>query len=251
MVVSDWMDRGLAYAEACFETFRVIHGEVFGWEQHMSRLADGLACFGLALDAEGLAALQSAVHGTATGDDMLVRVTVSGGVSEWGLQRRASSLRIHVQSMPYIGSGTADLEAREWPFPPKPRPAKFTSDYAETLRALATAGRREPLFTHAGNILCTATANVLLYRQGGWWTPAAGNGIVPGVIRGFLLQHGVREAVCPVEWLADCEAMLLCNSGSFLRPVVRIGEHQLNPGHTAIAALRQPLRNQPGVPGSF
>ena len=251
MVFSEWMDRGLSYAEACFETFRVVNGAVFGWEQHMQRLADGLACFGLLLDAPARASLQSAVHEVATGDDMLVRVTVSGGISEWGLQRRAESLRIHVQSIPYIGSGAADLEMREWPFPPKPRPAKFTADYAETLRALAGNGHREPLFVHQGRILGTATANVLLCRGGQWWTPETGDGVLPGVIRGFLLSNGVHEADCPVEWLEDCEAMLLTSSGVFLRPVVRIGERQLDAGHPAMAGLRTALRGQPGSPASI
>lgn len=252
VVVSEWMDRGLSYAEACFETFRVIRGEVFGWEQHMQRLAEGLACFGLRLDAAGQAELQSAVHEAATDEDMLVRVTVSGGICEWGLERRAPNLRIHVQSMPYIGSGAADLGVCEWPFPPKPRPAKFTADYAETLRALTQAGGREPLFVHQGRILGAATANVLLYRDGAWWTPKAGDGVLPGVIRGFLLaQDVVREADCPVAWLKDCEALLLSSSGAFLRPVVRVGETQLAAGHPAMDRLREVLRGEPGSPVSI
>jgi len=251
LVVSDWMDRGLAYAEACFETFRVIHGEVFGWAEHMQRLSTGLACFGLTLDAVAQASLQSAVLEAVSDHDCLVRVTVSGGISEWGLQRRADCLRMHVQVMPYIGSGTADLELREWPFPPKPRPAKFTADYAETLRALAMAGSREPLFTFDGNILATATANILLYRQGEWWTPDAGSGVLPGVVRGFLLQHGLREAPCPIEWLAESETALLSSSGALLRPVMRIGERPLNVAHAAIDELKSYLRGQPGVPQGF
>jgi len=245
------MDRGLAYAEACFETFRVIHGEVFGWAEHMHRLAEGLACFGLTMDAATEASLQAAVLEASNESDCLVRVTVSGGVSEWGLHRRAERLRMHVQTMPYIGSGTADLELCEWPFPPKPRPAKFTADYAETLRALAMAGSREPLFTYDGNILATATANILLYRKGEWWTPEAGSGVLPGVVRGFLLQHGVREATCPMEWLAECESALLSSSGAFLRPVMRIGDRQLNVAHAAIDGLKCCLRGQPGVPQGF
>ncbi len=42
-------DRGLLYAEACFETFRVVNGAIFSWREHEKRLRLGLSLFGLAL----------------------------------------------------------------------------------------------------------------------------------------------------------------------------------------------------------
>jgi len=253
--IVDRLERGLAYGEACFETFRVINGRVFDWPGHWHRLAGGLAEYGLllpvGLDEEILfACLREAAK---AGPDTLVRLTVSGGESVWGLTARADAPAVYIQCMPYTKNpAPAFLRLESWPFPLKLKTAKFTADYAETLRALHGAADMHVLFEQGGQLLATATANILLYRDGCWFTPSAEAGVLPGRVRDLLVRHGlVTEQPCPLSWLADCEAAAVCNSGLFIQPVAYIAgvnrEEPLDIHHMALQPLIEVLQNQEGV----
>ena len=256
-MVSDGLDRGLAYAECCFETFRVVDGAIFSWPEHMARLQRGLAEFGLSLTEEQLAEAKAASlqAAAAYGCDALVRLTVTGGKSSWGLMARGESPVIYLQVMP--GSRSPDplrLRLKQWPFPPKARPAKFSADYADTLRALQGEPDANTLFFREGLLLGAATANLLLYRDGQWWTPRLAAGVLPGVVRGHLLKQGVvGEAECPIGWLAECSAVAVCNSGLFVRPASMIdygeaGEMRYDPVHQALSSFLETFAGMAGVP---
>jgi len=249
------MDRGLAYAEACFETFRVIDGHIFDWPGHWQRLALGLSEFGILLspgqDEEVLfACLREAAK---IGDDALVRLTVSSGESSWGLTCRAVEPMVYIQAMAFAASSTPQfLRLDVWPFALQRKTAKFVADYAHTLRAIHGATDAHVLFEQDGLLLATATANILLYRDGNWYTPPDTAGVLPGRVRAFLIRHQlVHEKACPVEWLQDCEAMAVCNSGLFIQPVAWIeGVERTEPmmvQHQALQTLTDILGKEEGV----
>jgi 4-amino-4-deoxychorismate lyase len=255
--LGDRADRGLMYAEACFETFRVIAGSIFRWPEHAGRMQRGADAFGLDFAADET--LIEACLGAASeaGDDALVRITLTGGEAPWGLTVRAAQPCVHIQAMPYAGAaGDAVLRAVDWPFPPRLREAKFTGDYAEGLRALAGWRRdglllseEEPLICAGEHILGALGANVLLYREGAWLTPEHGPGVLPGTVRQALLEAGaIRACPCPAIWLADCEAIALVNAGSFIRPAAAIDGRALATESERSAPLWQVLRGESGVP---
>ncbi|MFQ5345221.1 MAG: aminotransferase class IV [Mariprofundus sp.] len=237
------MDRGLAYAEACFETFRVIDGHIFDWPGHWRRLVLGLSEFGLSLSPGQneeilFACLREA---TGVGEDALIRLTISGGESAWGLCRKADEPVVHIQAVSYeAGSSPQFLRLMSWPFALQKKTAKFVADYAHTLRALHGATDACVLFEQDGMLLATATANILLYRGGGWHTPPAYAGVLPGRVRDFLIRHGlVQETSCSVMWLRDCEAVAVCNSGLFIQPVAWIeGVERVEPVHVQHEGLQ-------------
>ncbi|WP_238701203.1 aminotransferase class IV [Mariprofundus erugo] len=217
------MERGLGYAEACFETFRVIRGEIFAWPLHAARLQRGLQAFSIGLNDDHLARLYAGCIRAAAdhGHDVLIRLTVSGGEAPWGLFAAGGEPVIRIQAMPYHAQlQPVQLTLLEWHHPPAARVAKFTADYALTLRALQGVGHANVLFSHEQQLLCAATANVMIRRGGQWWTPALSAGVLPGIIRQQLILAGVvHEAACPVTWLEDCEAIALTASGFFVRNV--------------------------------
>jgi len=223
IIAVEHMDRGLAYAESCFETFRVIEGHIFDWSGHWQRLALGLSEFGLLLSpGQNEEILFTCLREAAkTGEDALVRLTVSGGQSGWGLTRRADEPIVYIQSVAYTASQSPQfLRLISWPFALQKKTAKFVADYADTLRAMHGAMDAHVLFEQDGLLLATATANILLYRDGAWCTPPDMVGVLPGRVRDFLIRHElVREMPCPVDWLQNCEAMAVCNSGLFIQSV--------------------------------
>ncbi|RMH62626.1 MAG: branched-chain amino acid aminotransferase [Zetaproteobacteria bacterium] len=236
------VERGLAYAEGCFETFRVVRGEVFAWDAHAARLCRGLAAWGYDLTPAMLSEVyqRCLARAAAVADDALVRLTVSPGPSPWGILRRAGNLvaRVQAMSMP-AGREPFHLRRAHWPWPPLPREAKYLADYARLGMVLHRLGTQDLVFIHQETVLSAAVANVLIYRDGQWWTPTSGAGVLPGVVRAHLLTSGVvREAVCPAAWLDDCEGMALANSGMFVRPVATLDGRNLPASLEASAVLR-------------
>jgi len=255
MQFTNTLDRGLAYAESCFETWRVVHGHVFLMVKHQQRLQLAMGLLGWQVDDAVVEdwfnqASEAAMHAA---DDVLVRMTISAGEAAWGLlPQDVQDLEVYVQLMPSQKRSALQLQAVVWRFPRYEKLAKFTADYAMMLRAMQTwkaelARGQQPLLCQQGDIMHSLTANVLLYRQGQWWTPD-GLGILNGVVQGYLLAQGVLQAcVCPTSWLDDCEAMACCNSGVFVQPVASINGRNLNIEHVAFAALYAALAPKKGV----
>lgn len=250
------VDRGLAYAESCFETFRVIDGRIFHWPAHWSRLSKGLASFGLTLDESAAEPVLAAClhHAAVTAADCLLRLTATGGTAEWGLLKHGE-VSFYIQATPYqTSSQNPELLVVSSPFPLLPKIAKFPADYSLTLRSLAEwqqqfphASARQFLITKDKQVISGITANILILRHGQWYTPE-GNGVLPGIVSSFLVARGkVLAQPCPESWLDDCESLLLTNCGQFIQPVASINGRALACDLPHIADLENLLKAEQGV----
>jgi len=246
------LDRGLSYAESCFETFRVIEGAIFLWDNHWQRLQHGFASFGLCLsDKHQKNIKQNCLQAAKKeGSDCLVRLTVTGGEAAWGLSQQATP-QVFIQALPFVSKQQSiHLQSVEYPFALLPKPAKFTSDYALTLRAMQHWTLQEgksPLICKNDMLLGGLVANIALFSQGKWFTPQ-GDGVLAGSIRHYLIQQGViTPQPCSTQLLEQIEAAVLLNSGSFLQVVQSIDNQALQTQHPAIADLQQNLQTQKGV----
>jgi len=248
-------DRGLLLGEASFETMRVIDGCIFAWDAHLARLCRGLAAFGLVCP-DGLLSrcLEAALQ---AGCDAMLRLTVSGGEASRGLLVAGErSPVVHIQAWPYHPpAGELALRSVHWPLGGMARTAQFTSDYAFTIRLLhqarhagLLAEHEAALFTHDDELLCMETGNILLSIDGEWRTPEH-TAVLPGVVRNTLLEAGaVQACACPATWLQACDAMAVCNSGCFIRPVAMVDGRRLVTDAFHFSPLLDALRGRPGVP---
>lgn len=257
-------DRGLLYAEACFETVRVLRGEIFRWDAHMHRLRRGLAAYGLAMPRGMDRVLRQKVLARAadTCADVLARVTLTGGATGRGLMPRRDAPEQcepngHVHVWPWRDPGPAHLRSVKWPLPLADRPAKWTSDYGAAIRALRAlhaagvlaAGEEALVLDADGRAVSAPTANVLFCVDGRWVTPPVGAGVLPGVVRAALLESGATvEADCDAAMLARCEAAALSASGVFIRPAWTLDGRPLSRDGRLYAPLWSALAGQPGVP---
>ncbi|MDQ6959007.1 MAG: aminotransferase class IV [Mariprofundaceae bacterium] len=251
----DVEDRGLLYAEACFETFRVINGVIFNWREHEMRLRMGLDLFGLVLPGklEYLCLEEAAKYGS----DVLQRITVTGGNAPRGLlPERKRNVGVYIQSWLYE-TITEDIHLRTvmWPLPLYSRPCKLTADYAQTIRGLHNIKDRKMLAEGEEALICDTnmlysapTSNIFLFVEGVWLTPDA-DVVLPGVVRHALLKAGVaRTCPCPHDLAARCEAIALTNSGWFVRPVTSINGRKLRTDGAPFDSLYSVLRGRAGVP---
>jgi len=245
--IVDQLDRGLSYGESCFETFRVVNDSVFLWQRHWLRLQAGLLSFGVILKDDQ----QDMVHqccldaAKKVAHDCLLRLTVSGGNAEWGLQKSATP-QVFIQVIGFSEPPrSAELKCVEYPFSLLPRPAKYTSDYALTLRAIHTWNLEKAcsaLVCKKGFIISGITANIALLSNGKWLTPA-GDGVLQGTIRQFFIDHQAIVATpCTTEILAHVEAAVFMNAGLYIQPIHKIEGRPLNINHPAINKLEQLLQ---------
>ncbi|MDQ6966747.1 MAG: aminotransferase class IV, partial [Mariprofundaceae bacterium] len=248
-------DRGLLYGEACFETMRVVHAEIFAWDAHLVRLTRGLEAFGLCCPEDLFPVCLDAA--AKVGPDAMLRLTVSGGEALRGLMPgMPRQPAVHIQAWPYLAPSQAlELRSLHWPAGGMARIAKFTSDYAFTIRLLHQARHaglmaegEAALFTQDDELLCMETGNILISINGQWHTPQHAS-VLPGVVRDALLVSGVVQVCpCPTIWLLACDAMAVCNSGCFIRPVSRVNGRKLATEACHFIHLIETLRGRPGVP---
>ncbi len=245
------LNRGLAYAESCFETFRVIRGQIFAWGYHFQRLQTGMQSFGIRIpDAWNNMLRQHCITAASKqGDDALVRLSVSGGDALWGLMQQAMP-QVYIQTSPPPATQTMDLQSLVYPFALQAKPAKFTADYAMSLRAIQHWRIDTPtsaLICKQGHIISGLTANIALYAKHRWHTPE-GDGVLAGTVRHFLLESGMIEvSACPMDMLEHTEAAVLLNAGKFIEVVHSIDGTPLRIDHPAIADIKKLLQTQPGV----
>ena len=85
------------------------------------------------------------------------------------------------------------------------------------------------LLNNAGKVTCTSAANIfLLLSPNGWVTPPISDGVLPGITRRLVLEHGARndlqikEASIQEADLQQAEAAFITNSLINIRPVASI-----------------------------
>lgn len=252
-------DRGLLYAEACFETFRVLDGAIFNWTAHEDRLRLGLSLFGL--DLPGGLEKRCLVEANSVAADALVRVTVTGGNAPRGLMliECERNVGVYIQTWSYTqGTEETHLRTVEWPWLLSSRVAKFTADYAQTIRGLLDLRNKNLLGKNEEALICDShqiysapTSNIMLFVDGAWLTPSS-DAVVPGVVRHALLDADVVHACpCPRSLTDRCEAIVLTNSGWFIRPVASIDGRKLHVDGAYFHTLYSVLIGQTGVPVRF
>ena len=86
----------------------------------------------------------------------------------------------------------------------------------------------------AGHVCCTAIGNIFLLIDGIWRTPPISDGVLAGIMRGWLLDQAdeigieiVEESV-PHHLLSSVDAALMTNSLKLFAPITQIDEREID-----------------------
>jgi branched-subunit amino acid aminotransferase/4-amino-4-deoxychorismate lyase len=190
-------DRGVHDGGGIFETFRVHDGRPFLWERHLERMVLAAAELGFPVPPspttlrEGLDATLAANGLT----DAVARITVTRGIAGG----RPTRTGCWIECEPVAGrlwrgtrTGEGAVITSKRAFAPGVLGAyKTTSRLAYHLafeEAKALGADETILLTHQGEVLEGSMSNVFLYIDGQVATPSHNTGILPGIMRGFVLQ---------------------------------------------------------------
>lgn len=206
--------------DGAFETVRTYSGKPFALELHLKRLEESLAHLGIPFSkrdeiAKGVAEVVTANPAEPHGR---LRITVFSD---------GQSLITHI---PYEAKNESATLARY----PKIKSSTYSiantksASYAENFRAIRLAQSRgftDALFINEREeVVESAVANVLVYRDGDWFTPKLDSGCLPGVTRALLIENfGVREEIIHEAELKETESVALVSS---LREVVAVEKYE-------------------------
>ena len=223
-------NRGLQYGDGLFETLRVHRGEVPLWPRHLARLREGAARLGIAVPEEAFveARIAELVAGVEAGVLKLLLTRGDGGRGYAPTAEAAPVWTLARHPLP-APQGALRLHLCETRLAVQPALAgiKHCNRLEQVLaRAEAErAGGDEGLVRDTDGVpVCATSANVLVLRDGRWWTPPVARCGVAGVLRGWLLDAGlVAEAALSMEDVLSAEGLALCNAVRGILPVSSLG----------------------------
>ncbi len=242
-------DRGLAFSEGLFETFRVREGRPCLLERHLGRLRASCAFLSIPYPKADLGAIAAEGvrrHGLS---DASARVTVTAGAGGdlAGPGPRPGSLivqirpalgpaplRIHIASLRQ--SATSVLMRHK------------TLRYLErvlAIREARAAGADEALFLNdLGELAEGTTSSLFWVKDDVLYTPSLDCNILPGVTRSVVLEAAitldlpVREVRVGREALEVADEAFLTSATRGLAPVVSVGGRPIGAGRAGPLTLR-------------
>ena len=104
-----------------------------------------------------------------------------------------------------------------------------TMNYGDCIlekRAATRAGMNERIFLNTSGQICEGTvSNVFFVRKGCIYTPDLSCGLLPGIMREYLLEHyNIKETEIYPEQLGYCEECFVTNSLMGIMPVIKLGK---------------------------
>ncbi|MDS0298010.1 aminotransferase class IV [Halogeometricum sp. S1BR25-6] len=239
-------DRGFAYGDALFETLRAYGGEVFRWEAHADRLAEGADI--LELD-HGLsdAELKRCVDETLAANDLsdaYVKLSVTRGVQPGKLTPGPEvdpTVVVQVKPLPRGGRGgdpvwdgpatLQTVKTRRVPdgaIPARAKTHNYLNGILARLELRVTGADEAVMLDDDGNLAEGATSNLFFVRDDALCTPSLDGPVLPGVTRAAVLdvarEEGipVREGAFVPDDLRNATEAFVTNTTWELRPVERV-----------------------------
>jgi branched-chain amino acid aminotransferase len=239
-------DRGFAYGDALFETLRAYGGEVFRWEAHANRLAEGAGV--LQLD-HGLsdADLKRRVDETLAANglsDAYVKLSVTRGVQPGKLTPDPEvdpTVVVQVKPLPRGGRGSdpvwdapatlQTVKTRRVPdraIPARAKTHNYLNGILARLELRVSDADEAVMLDDDGHLAEGATSNLFFVRDDALCTPSLEGPVLPGVTRAEVLdiarEEGipVREGRYRPDDLREATEAFVTNTTWELRPVAAV-----------------------------
>jgi branched-chain amino acid aminotransferase len=233
----DAADRGLTLGDGVFDTLTAFRRLPFAGDRHIGRLVSQAASIGIALDAGVVRAGWDAVLRRAEVEHVILRTTVTRGVTGRGLwPALAPQPTVVVSTMPWnpalLGQPVRLITSSIVRNAGSPASRLKSLGYLDNVlaaREAADAGATDALFLNtAGKAACTTIANIFAVMEGRLVTPPVADGVMPGIVRALVLEAAAEAGLAASEQslsaqdLLEAEAVFTTNSVRFVCPVGRL-----------------------------
>lgn len=220
-------NRGFLVGMGVFETLRVADAHVEFLERHLDRLISAWEYLGTGRLNEDLLRLGiSELVNANTRHVPLSRLRVT--VTECGGKPSVLITCIPMQPWPETTSCVVLPWRRN---ENSPLVGVKTTSYADNILGLKWAQERgfsEAIYVNnEGNLSEGATSNIFVVQGGRVLTPAKTAGLLPGIVRGVLLENGwVHEAPLSLSDLESADEIFVTSSTRGVHPVVQFGDRK-------------------------
>lgn len=233
----DASDRGLLLGDGVFDTSLAIGGRVFLREEHLQRMEAALGILDIPADMAKIGAAMDALA-MREGNGSL-RITVTRGPGPRGLKAPAdprptilgSSAPLNPAAMfAPIQLGLSAVRRNET----SPLSRLKSLSYLDAVlaaREIEKTSATEALFLNTrGTLACSSLANVFVVEGFELATPPLKDGVLPGILRGWILAHAEDHGLRPIERsipkkaLDQADAIFLTNSLRLVSPATLTGK---------------------------
>jgi branched-chain amino acid aminotransferase len=233
-------DRGFLLGDGVFETVAVINHKPLWLDEHLQRMSHAAADLGISFNAEGLFAGLGVVLKKSDARFEALRITLSRGKTSRGLAGNGTSPSLLLTLDEFDAKNLFQScrlkvsQVRRNEFAPSSR--LKTLSYIDSIaaaREVAADADDALMLNTRGHVTSSTVANIFLVRGNELVTPSLNQGILPGITRRVLLDNAKKMGFAPVEKTVSLEdlfradAVFLCNSLRFLRPVTTLNGEPL------------------------
>lgn len=237
-------DRGFLYGDGVFETMRTYNGTVFRLEDHIDRLYQSAALIGLRIIWKK-SWLKRTVIATATAnnaakEDMMLRLTVSRGVSE-GFSipnkltptiviapRRLPKLTVNEFNRGWraIIASTKRIDADS--LIPSTKSLNFLNNIMAKMEADNRGADEAIMLNSKGKVVEGTISNLFAVKGGKLRTPPINDGLLPGVTRKVVIELAAKNNIDFAEisiWPSDlyqADELFLTMTSAGIMPVTFI-----------------------------
>jgi len=236
-------DRGLLLGDGIFETVHAVCGVIPFQKQHWERMKQSLDLLGIPSpinEAEFNDALQTLlIKNSLHKVDAGIRITVTRGCARRGVappvtcQPNCFIIAFPLQSRfeQRVKMITATIRRNEY----SPITKIKSINYLDNIMAKQEAIQQnvdEALFLNTkGHVTETTVSNIFMVKDNILFTPPTDDGLLPGVMRSFVLRNMsklqivAKEMSISPEILAKADEVFLTNSLLGIQPVSQLDKH--------------------------
>lgn len=258
----DPQDRGFLLGDGVFETVAVINHKPLWLDEHVQRMAHAAVELGIAFNAERTFTGLTEVLEKSAAPCEVLRITLSRGKAARGLAGDGASPSLLISLDEFAVKNLFQpcrlkvSQVRRNEFAPSSR-LKTLSYIDGIAAAREVAGDAEDalMLNTSGHVASATVGNIFALHGDELITPSLDQGILPGIMRHVLLDHANKlgfkpvERTIPLEDLVRADAVFLCNSLRFIRPVTTLNGEPLGKGslHSLIEGLGALAKKQCGI----
>lgn len=253
------LDAGFRSGWGVFETLRAHGTATLALDAHLARLAEGARRLRIPVDLpEVRRVLGDRLAERRAFPDVVVRITLTAGPVDgdaWPAiptGRPTLAITLHpAPALPLPPVAAACVTAQRWPADIK------TTSYVASILATEearAAGADVAVLVDGDELLETAEGNLLALVDGVLVTPPADGRLLPGVLRGLILEEAsragfeVREAPLRRDGVRRADVLLVTSAVAEVRTIHTLDDariagsgHRSEPLHPLVATLRTRL----------
>lgn len=262
----DPADRGLLLGDGLFETLRAYGGRPFRLDAHVARLAAGATALGIPLplpSARIAAAVVETLAANRLGGDAAVRITLTRGPGPRGLLPPGAPRPTLMVTAASFGPAparplaaiTSAIRRNEHSPLAQLKSLNYLDNVLAQREAAENGADEAILLNTAGRLACAARANLFVLRGRSLLTPAASEGVLPGIARAEVLSIAQDLGITAHETPLDGDALhradeaFLSNSLIEIAALGRIDGRTIGDGETGslTARIAEAYRERTGI----